>query len=64
MTSEHLDASSSYPQAGIITCQVIEENKVNGREIVKIDSELPWHIESTTGVTFFEILADQLIELK
>jgi hypothetical protein len=35
---------------------------VNEREVVKIETETPWHIESTAGETSFDILPDQLIE--
>ncbi len=59
---EKLDASSDYPQSGIIACQVLEKRDVNGREVVKIETETPCHIESTTGEVCFDVLPDQLIE--
>ena len=60
--SENLDAGSSYPRAGIIACQVIERKNIDGREVVGIGTEIPWHIESTTGKAFFDISPNQLIE--
>jgi hypothetical protein len=62
VTLENLDASSTYPQPGIIGCQIVERKHVNGREILKIDTETPWHIESTSGETSFEVSPEQLVE--
>ena|SRR5436190_5789151 len=58
-----LDAKSSYPQLGFIACQIVERrNDANGREIVTIDTELPWHVESTTGEVRFDVHAEELTE--
>jgi hypothetical protein len=62
VSSENLDAGSSYPRAGVIACQVIERRNIDGREVVEIETELPWHIESTAGNSSFDVLPDQLIE--
>ena len=62
VTSENLDASSSYPQSGIIACQVVEKRDANGREVVKIETDTPWHVESKAGESCFDVLPDQLIE--
>jgi hypothetical protein len=62
VASEALGANSFFPQAGIIACQIVERKYVDGREIVKVKTETPWHIESTAGETSFDILPDQLIE--
>src|SRR5262249_7676817 len=59
-----LDANGSYPQPGVIACQVIDRRQVSdGREIVAIDTELPWHVESKEGNTRFDVVPDQLTEL-
>lgn len=64
VTSADLDAHSSYPQPGVIACQVIERRKVpDGHEVVTVDTEEPWHVEATSGETRFDVLADQLVEI-
>jgi hypothetical protein len=61
VTSESLDASSSYPRLGIIACQIVERRDVDGREVVKIETETTWHVESTTGETSFDVSPNQLV---
>jgi hypothetical protein len=62
VTAEDLGISSRYPQPGVIACQVIERRQDDGREVVVIDTELPWHVEATTGDTRFEVRPEQLVE--
>jgi hypothetical protein len=58
-----LDASSNYPQPGVIGCLVVERRQqADGREVVTISTEKPWDIESTTGETRFDVVPEQLIE--
>ena len=33
----------------------------DGRQIVSIDTELPWHVESTTGETRFDVGEEQIM---
>jgi len=63
VTSQYLDANSTYPQAGVIACQVVGRRALNGYELVKIDTTTPWLIESTTGEALFDVLAEQLVEI-
>jgi hypothetical protein len=62
VTSESLDGSNSYPQSGIIACRIVDRRDVDGHEILKIETETPWHIESTTGETSFNVGRNQLVE--
>ena len=62
VSSENFDACSSYPRAGIIACQVIGRRIIDGREVVGIGTEMPWHIESTAGELSFDVSPDQLTE--
>jgi hypothetical protein len=62
VTLSNLHANSTYPQPGVIACQIVERRKAGDREIVLADTELPWHIESTDGKTRFEVFDSQLIE--
>ena len=62
-TSSNLTADSLYPQPGWISClEVSRLRDKQGREIVTIDTN-PWHIESTSGETRFDVLAEQLTNL-
>jgi hypothetical protein len=61
VTSEGLDADSVYPQPGTLPCQVVAKQQDDaGREVFTIDIEHPWHVETTTGETRFNVRADQL----
>lgn len=61
VTIERLDENSSYPRDAFIACQIIEEKYIDGRKIIKIDTEKPWGIELANGKHCFEVLAEQLI---
>jgi hypothetical protein len=63
VTLAHLDASSQYPQTGVIACQILGwRHDTDGRAIVSIDTEIPWHVQSSSGRTRFDVLADQLVD--
>ena len=58
----HLDRNSLYPQEGIIGCELVREwMDCNGRTINTVNSGKPWGIETTEGLTEFDILKEQLI---
>ena len=59
---EDLDASSIYPQPGVIACELIERISVGAAEIVKINSERPYAIESVDGNVLFDVQPDQLVD--
>ena len=62
---EDLDAESNYPRPGLIACQVLERRAgADGREVVVIDTELPWHVAATTAQTRFEVRPEQLEEFR
>jgi hypothetical protein len=58
VTEMALDASSRYPQPGVIACEVIRRD--GGFALV--DTARPWGVESFEGETQFEIQEDSLIE--
>jgi hypothetical protein len=61
--SHDLDASSDYPQPGVIACEITKHwQDTNGRGIVSIDTERPWGVEAMTGESRFHVLQSQLIE--
>jgi len=62
VSAENLNGETSYPQPGAIACEIIERRvDAAGREIVRISTEKPWHIESVDGVTEFEMLPDSVM---
>ena len=62
-TAVDLNDESSYPLTGSITCKVIkQERDSQGREILTIDTEEPWHVEDISGETRFIVFAHQLTD--
>lgn len=57
-----LDFGSTYPQPGVIGCRSVRHwHDDTGREIVTVDTELPDHVESTTGATRFDVSPDRIV---
>jgi hypothetical protein len=56
-----LDASSAYPQPGAVRCEVLlRKQDAQKREIVRITTLRPDSVESTEGLSEFEVLPPQL----
>ena len=56
-----LHANSTYPCGGALECEVESEwVDESGCRLVRINTERPWNIESSTGETRFVILSSQL----
>ena len=63
VSADDLDAQSDYPQPGIIACRLIKRwRDQNDRELVTIDTDEPWGVESSDGSTRFDVTPDQLTE--
>jgi hypothetical protein len=63
VSADYLDTESPYPQPGVIACEVIERvSDAAGRNVVLIDTERPWGVESIEGATRFEVFAESLVE--
>ena len=64
VSSEHLDAQSEFPRPGFFACRIIKHwcDEIR-RSIVTIDLDQPWGIETSTGLSRFDVLADQLAQL-
>jgi hypothetical protein len=63
VTKHDLDARSAYPCDGMIACTVISTHRDDeDREIVTVDTERPWGIESRSGQVRFEVLREQIVE--
>jgi len=60
-----LDAKSSYPQQGVIACEIfLTWLDITGRDVVTIDTSIPWGVKSTNGKTQFDVFASQLTRLE
>jgi hypothetical protein len=62
--ADTLDSNSTYPVDGVVGCEVVEAGLREGRPVVKVTTEFPWHIDSIEGITEFEVFPDQLVELE
>ena len=61
----NLDAKTSYPQPGVIACEVVRRSRESThREVVRINTERPLLVESLDGQTEFDVLADSLTDLR
>ena len=64
VSADNLDSRTNYPQPGMIACQIVKPwRDDNGREIVTIDTEMPWGIESSDGNTSFDVARDQVTDM-
>jgi len=64
VTEADLDASSAYPQPGVIACAVLGVRQAaSGQSVMEVDTEQPWHVESAEGLTRFEVDAAQIVDL-
>ncbi len=62
VTTEELRSDSSYPRTGAIPCQIEHElGSPDGEKLVRVNTELPWHVESTTGAIQFVVHSDQVL---
>ena len=63
VSTQNLDAQATYPQEGVAACEILHRNLDGaGREVIRVDTERPWHIESVEGKTQFDVLPESLIE--
>ena len=64
VTDRSLDGETTYPQPGVIACQIANfGHDETGREVVEIDTRTPWGVEAIDGTTRFRVFRDQLVEL-
>ena len=63
VTADILDRQSAYPRPGAIACEVVGRSQdATGRQIIVVDTERPWGVESVEGLMRFEVTPDSLIE--
>lgn len=64
VTEKYLDERSGYPQDGVIACEVIKKWKdQGGRTIFTVTTKKPWHVDTLEGLTEFDVLEEQLVEI-
>src|SRR6185369_7321775 len=60
-TSAPLDEASSYPQPGVVACEIVREwTDECGRRRCIINTERPDGVEAAGGETQFEVFSDQI----
>lgn len=60
-TSAPLDASSNYPQLGVVACEIVHEwTDEHGLRRCIISTERPYGVETSGGDTQFEVFSDQI----
>jgi hypothetical protein len=63
VSAEILDRKTAYPRPGAIACEIVGRSRdAAGREIIVINTERPWCVESVEGSMQFEVTPDSLIE--
>jgi hypothetical protein len=63
VTTENVSKDSSYPAPGTVACRVEREWQApNGRRLIQVNTEQPWHVESVTGESVFVVLPSQVRE--
>jgi len=60
-TTDNLDRNSSYPVDGVIGCEIVELLETKNPPTVRVDTRLPWGIESEDGDTVFEVSSELII---
>jgi len=63
VSTANLDAETIYRQSGVIACEVVRRSHESNREVVRISTERPWHVESVDGSTEFNVTAASLIDI-
>jgi hypothetical protein len=56
-----LDEKSDYPRPGVVRVEVMSRSRdVDGREVVRITTEIPDHVDSTEQLSEFSVFATQI----
>jgi hypothetical protein len=62
VTAVNLGEDTVFPCPGVIACEIVSRRRgPRGHELVMINTESPWGIESTSGCASFEVEAEQLV---
>jgi hypothetical protein len=62
VSDKNLCTTSNYPCLASIDCEIEDEwDNSEGKSLVKINTDLPWHVESTMGVHKFTVFSSQIV---
>ena len=62
VTTEVLQLTSPYPRPGVIDCRVLAQwEDAHGIELTRIDTSMPWGVESSAGATEFVVASSQIV---
>jgi hypothetical protein len=62
VSDEVLGPDTLYPRPGVIPCHVMDRFRdAEGREVVRVDTGLPWGVVSSGEVTQFEVFIEDLV---
>src|SRR4029077_3785066 len=65
VSTASLDAQATYPQPGIIACEIVRRSRDTAQpELVRISTQRPWYVESVDGLTEFDVLPEELVGVK
>lgn len=63
VSAKDLDATSKYPQDGIIVCEIIKQREdSNGKTIFTVTTAKPWGVDTIEGLTEFDLFEEQLTD--
>jgi hypothetical protein len=63
VTEADLSESGSYPQSGVIACVLLGSNESDeGHQLVHIDLQTPWGVQSLAGRSQLDVFPEQLVE--
>lgn len=61
VTEKDLDANSEYPRDGVIACEILKVwHDSNGQKILTIDTSKPWDVDTSDGLTEFDVFEEHL----
>jgi hypothetical protein len=61
VSSGRLESETAYPQPGIIVCTILSTSEdQHGRAVAHITTTRPYYLESTDGLSEFDVLSSQL----
>ncbi len=63
ITNKNIDAYSKYPIDETISCEILDERNQDGKVIITASTLKPWGLETTMGISEFELLTDQITEI-
>lgn len=65
ITRRDVGPESAFPIPEVLACEVLSVRMADdGRSLSRIDTSRPWGVESSAGVSVFEVLSAVLVEVE